>query len=165
MSKAIVFMSELLQAHQLEFQLVRLLMQAVEHPLVSFLVFIAILVVLSKIVKIIDRLIEIAGLSILKVPVKIMRVIVGGVFQLFSKIFDFLLQRFLPDRTDKNQPFPIILEPPIIESVEQQKYQRILEITNRLEAIRQEQNELLQEVATLLAPESQIQEPVRSGNQ
>ncbi|MBW4621044.1 MAG: hypothetical protein KME17_17020 [Cyanosarcina radialis HA8281-LM2] len=156
-------MSDLLGQHQLEFQVLKLLMWAIEHPIVSFIAFIVIAVVLGKIVKLIDRFIEIAGLSILKVPVKLIRVLIGWIFQVFSKIFDFLFQRIFLKGNEENQTLPIILDPPINESLEQQKHQRLLEISSRLEAIREEQTELLQEAANLLTPPNEVRESVKSG--
>jgi hypothetical protein len=156
-------MSDLLRQNQLEFQLLQLLMWAIEHPIASFIAFIVIAVILGKIVKIIDRFIEIAGLSILKVPVKLIRFLIGGIFQVFSKVFDFLFQRIFFKGNSENQALSIILDPPASESLEEQKHQRLLEISSRLEAIRQEQTELLQEAANLLAPENKVRESVKSG--
>jgi uncharacterized protein YqgV (UPF0045/DUF77 family) len=83
----------------------------------------------------IAQLIQHAFLSLLQAPLKLMRSLFKGVFQLF-----------LFKRTDASQAAPL--------NSQQTMQQRLIEILNRLESLRQEQDALMKEMHTLLISKS-----------
>jgi hypothetical protein len=92
---------------------------------------------------------EILGLSILKAPFKMLQVLLGVSFQSAGK-FGSLAVKHLPVAKNAEQP---ALQNASPQPTQKDKQQRLAEISSRLEAIGLEQNELLQEVAAILASE------------
>ena len=98
------------------------------HPLWAIALFFIVLLFFWGLLGAIARLIQQAWLLILQAPLKLLRWLFNGLF------------KALPMRVLKTG------EPTVLE----QREQRLLETLNRLEALRQEQEQLMQEVKTIL---------------
>jgi hypothetical protein len=101
-----------------------------------------------SIIKAIVRLIETASWSILQVPLKLLQALIKVSFIFLTKVGSFAVQQITA--TEKFDNLPAL--PP--ESFQPNKQQRLGEISQRLEAIQKEQNELLQEAADLIATDT-----------
>lgn len=140
--------SEWLQAHPTILRLMQLLIWATNHPVVSIVIFIFVVAIAWSLIKAIARLFEKASLSLLQAPVKLVQLL----FALSAKS----LGKF--SGLTSNKPIIDNNETPVLQLstsnlVDNNKQQRVAEISTRLEAIQTEQNELLQEVAAILASE------------
>ena len=116
---------EWLQAHPIVLRLVQLLLWATSHPIVSLIMLLFTVAITWSLVKALGRLIEMAGWSLLKAPFKLSEVLIGKSAKSMVK-----------------------------GAVGEKNHLRLTEISTKLEAIQKEQNELLQEAATLLASTS-----------
>ena len=141
--------SEWLQAHPAVSRLVQLLLWAANHPILGVVIFILVVALAFSLIKALGRLMEILGLSILKAPFKMLQVLLGVSFQSAGK-FGGLAVKHLPVAKNAEQP---ALQNASPQPTQKDKQQRLAEISSRLEAIGLEQNELLQEVAAILASE------------
>lgn len=136
--------------HPAIFQIVKILGWAVNHPIISFIILIFALAIFWNIIKLIGRLMELASLSILRVPLKIIQTILKFIFFSFTTIGGLAIRNLsFKKKTDKI----IELEQEKSTEIIQGKHQRIAEITQKLDAIQKEQNLLLQEVSELMATE------------
>lgn len=138
--------SEWLQTHPAVFRLVQLLLWASNHPIWGLLMFIIVVAIAFSLIKALGRLFEILGLSILKAPFNFVLALIGFSFKSLRTIGGSAFQQLLGA---KNSELPA-LQDSNSQSIEKDKQQRLAEISTRLEAIKQEQNELLQEVADLI---------------
>jgi hypothetical protein len=136
--------SDWLTQHPGIFKLVQILSWATNHPIISLVIFIFALALIGSIIKAIVRFIETASWSILQVPVKLLQAFLKVSFLSLTKIGSFAVQIITAKKTTDNLP---ALLP---ENLPNNKQQRLAEISNRLEAIQKEQNELLQEAADLI---------------
>lgn len=126
-----------LQSHPVAARLFDTLLWAIDRPIISLCLFLVAIAIASSIVKAINRLLEIAGLSLLKAP-----------FQLGQSLIQFIWQggsttvnRWLPRQNTSNPAL----------ATNNSKQQKIKKITTRLEELQQEHNELMQELIALLA--------------
>ncbi|MEH2117334.1 hypothetical protein [Nostoc sp.] len=139
--------SDWLTQHPVVFRLVQILGWAANHPIISIVILLFVLALLWSIIKAIVRLIETASWSILRVPIKLLQALIKVSFLSLVKVGSFGVQRIT---TTKTTEMPALLP----ESFQLNKQQRLAEISNRLEAIQKEQNELLQEAADLIAADT-----------
>ncbi|MEH2251909.1 hypothetical protein [Nostoc sp.] len=137
--------SDWLTQHPIFFKLVQILGWATNHPIISIVILLFAIALLWSIIKAIVRLIETASWSILQVPIKLIQSLIKVSFLSLVKVGSFAIQRITGAKTTDNLP---ALLP---ENFQPNKQQRLAEISNRLEAIQKEQNELLQEAADLIA--------------
>ncbi|MBN4003279.1 hypothetical protein [Nostoc sp. LPT] len=140
--------SDWLIQHPIFFRLVQILGWAANHPIISVIILLFALALLWSIIKAIVRLIETASWSILKVPLKLLQALIKVSFLSLTQVGSFAVQRITGAKTTDSLP---TLLP---ESFQQNKQQRLAEISNRLEAIQKEQHELLQEAADLIATDT-----------
>jgi hypothetical protein len=126
----------------------------VNHPIFTFSIFIFSLVVIWKIVKGLDKLLEITGLSVLKVVFNFIWRIVKSILVAIAKVTGWGWEKLLV-RSDEPSEQLAIAPVETVEPIplEVQKQQRLQEIQNRLAALTQEQNELLAEASKLLSNE------------
>ncbi|MHC5609901.1 MAG: hypothetical protein ACYTXA_02395 [Nostoc sp.] len=136
--------SDWLTQHPLFFRLVQILTWGANHPIISVTILLFALAIVWSIIKAIVRLIETASWSILQVPIKFFQALIKVSFLSLIKVGSFTIQRMTATKTIDNLP---VLDP---ENFQANKQQRLAEISHRLEAIRKEQNELLQEAADLI---------------
>jgi ElaB/YqjD/DUF883 family membrane-anchored ribosome-binding protein len=139
--------SDWLQAHPVVFRLVQLLLWAANHPIISLIILLFAVAIAWSLIKAIGRLIEIAGLSLLQAPFKLSRVLIGVSAKSLGKFGGVAVKQLLPTKTTETP----ILQDSTSKPTYQDKQQRLAEISTRLEAIQNEQNELLQEAAAILA--------------
>lgn len=125
-----------LQAHPIAGRLFNLLVWAIERPIISLCLLLIAIAIISSIVKAINRLLEIAGLSLLKAP-----------FQLSHRLIKLSWQggnttvnRWFVRRNAANSAL-----------VTTSKQQKIEEITIRIKQLQHEHNELMQELIAILA--------------
>lgn len=125
--------SEWLQDHPVVLRLVQMLLWATNHPIVSLIIFLFTVAIAWSLIKALGRLIEMAGWSLLKAPFELGQVLIGVSAKSLGKFGGLAVKRAGEAGGEKD------------------KQQRLAEISTRLETIQKEQNELLQEVAAILA--------------
>lgn len=131
-----------LLAHPVAFRLVQLLIWATNHPIVSLIIFLFTMAIAWSLIKAIGRLVETIGLSLLQAPFKLSQALIAVGFKSLGKF------RGLAVAKDMKTP---ALQASNSQQIHQDKHQRLAEISTRLEAIQQEQNDLLQEAAAILS--------------
>ena len=141
-----------LQTHPAVLKLVQMLVWGSNHPVWSFVIFIVVVAIALNLIKLIGQLIEVASRSLLLAPFKIIFSLFKTIFKSLGKVSNLLSKKSVTANSTETLTLPAATTP---QSLEQEKQQRLIEITSRLEAIRQEQNELLQEVSSLIAPEKE----------
>ncbi|MFN6571113.1 hypothetical protein [Dendronalium sp. ChiSLP03b] len=137
--------------HPALLRLVQILGWAANHPIISLVILLVILALLWSIIKAIVRLIETASWSILQVPLKLIQAFLQVSVLSLIKVGRFSVQQITGAKINDNVPD---LLPANYQTIYQDKQQRLLEISQRLEAIQQEQQELLQEAADLIASDN-----------
>ncbi len=130
-----------LQAHPVVLRVFNTIIWAIDRPIISFVIIILTVAITFSIIKALNRLLEMAGLSLLQAP-----------FRLIKTIFKFgwlgslgIKQKFTNKNVSDlafNQTDTTIAENP---------QQRLAEISQRLQVLQKEHNELLQEAATILS--------------
>jgi Fe2+ transport system protein B len=145
-----------LQTHPSILRLLQILDWAVNHPIFSLVIFLFTLALIWSLIKSIGRLFELAWLSILQVPFKLGKFLIQACLMLIGKFSSFLLK---PSTGNINTETAALLSS-APEPIDQNKQQRLLEISQRLEALKQEQDELLQEAIALLNSKTQDLEPI-----
>lgn len=124
-----------LQAHPVALRSINLIFWAVDRPIISAcLILIAIAIAIS-IIKAINRLLEIAGLSLLKAPFQLSQSLLKLSWQSGSAIVNRKNSSQLAERSSA-----------MLVAVEQQ---RVKEISIRLNELQQEHNQLLQELIAI----------------
>jgi hypothetical protein len=139
--------SEWLQAHPVVFRLVQLLVWATNHPIWGVVMLLFAFAIAWSLIKAISRLIETAWLALLQAPFKLSQALFGVSAKSLGKFKGLAVKQMVAKTTDP------VLHNSNSELIPQDK-QRIGEIFNRLEAIQNEQSELLQEVAAILASDN-----------
>ncbi|MBD2742926.1 hypothetical protein [Coleofasciculus sp. FACHB-1120] len=138
--------NEWLQAHPSVLRLLQVFIWATNHPVVSLVILVFVVAIAGSLIKAVGRLIETTSLSILKAPFKLIQLLFGVSFQSISKFGGLAFKQLTGTKNAEIPALPDSNSQPI----EPDKQQRLAEIASRLEAIQKEQNELLQEVATIL---------------
>ncbi len=138
--------SDWLQAHPIALRLVHLLLWATNHPILSLVLLLFSVAIAWSLIRAIGRLIDTVGWSLLQAPFKLSQLLIGVGFKPLHKFGGLAVKRLVGVKN---------AEPPALqnfssEPLQNDKQQRLAEISTRLEAISQEQNELLQEVAAIL---------------
>jgi len=142
--------SDWLQAHPVAFRLVQLLLWAANHPILSLVILLFAVAIAWSFIKALTRLIDTLGWSLLQAPFKLSLVLMGVGFKSLGKIEGLAGNQLA---IAKNTDMPA-LENSSSDQIQPDKQQRLAEISTRLEAIRQEQSELLQEAAAILLLDS-----------
>ncbi len=136
-----------LQAHPVALRLVEILTWATNHPIVSLVILLFASAIAWSLIKALGRLIDTIVSSLLQAPFKLGQILIGVGFKSLGKFGGLAVNHLAVAKNAE----PSALEYSISEPIQHDKQQRLAEISTRLEAIRQEQNELLQEVAAILA--------------
>lgn len=131
--------------HPFMLRLLQILGWATNHPIISLIILLFLVALAWSVVKAIGRVIEAASLSILRVPLKLLGRFLTFSFQSLKKVTVSTFKQV----TGKQVESPALLDDVLL--AEQNKQQRLAEISARLTAIQQEQQDLLQEAATILA--------------
>lgn len=138
------------QQHPILLRLVQILGWASNHPIISLVIFIFALAIIWSLIRAIGRLIESTSLSLLQIPLKLLQAVLKLGFVSLTKVSRLTVKQPTNAQTSDTTPS---LPPPLSPAVDKDKQQRLVEISTRLEEIQKEQNELLQEAATILASE------------
>ncbi|WP_199311678.1 hypothetical protein [Anabaena subtropica] len=139
--------NDLLVQHPTFLRLLQILGWATNHPIISLVILLFIIAFIWSIIKAIMRLIETASWSIFQVPLKLIQGLIKvGIFS-FSKVGTFAIQKINNYQTINDESHFSVSNNQIIFP---DKQQRLNEIFQRLEAIQQEQRELLQEAKKLI---------------
>lgn len=133
--------NEWLQAHPLGLRLVQILVWGTNHPIISIIILLFAIALVWSLIKAIGRFIETLALSLLQVPLKSAQAFFKFSTNTLRKSVDPIVNQILPNKTTK-----IVLQDPKLT-----KQQKLAEISTRLELLQQEQKQLLQEVAEILA--------------
>ena len=144
-------MNDWLTQHPIFFRLAQILSWAANHPIVSCVIVVFILALLWSSIKAIGRLIEVTSWTILQVPIKLLQALIAVSFRFLSKFATFIVQKITGSpKIDTNSALL-----PINSQIEyQNKQQRLVEISHRLEEIQKEQQNLLQEAASLMGSDT-----------
>ncbi|BAT51865.1 unknown protein [Nostoc sp. NIES-3756] len=134
--------------HPIFLRLVQILSWASNHPIISLVLLLFAIALIWSIIKAIIRLIETASLSILQVPLKLFQSLIRFSIFSFNQVGNLAVQRL-----NKNQILDKKAEASVIYL---DKKHRLTEIAARLQAIQQEQQELLQEASILMAEDTNI---------
>lgn len=123
-----------LQTHPVAARLFHTLLWAIDRPIISLCLLLVAIAIASSIVKAINRLLELAGLSLLKAPFQLVKLSWQGSMTAINRWF-----------THQN--------PSNSALTGDSQQQRIGAITTRIKELQQEHNELVQELIALLAAE------------
>ena len=136
-----------LDANPAVFRLLQLLIWATNHPIWSLVIIVFALAIGWNLFKVFSRLLGIIGRELMQAPLKLLRFFFGVSAKSLTKVGSLAVKQF---GGSKNPELPA-LPPASSQPVQIDKQQRLTEISTRLEALQKEQNELLQEVAAILA--------------
>ncbi|MDH6106004.1 hypothetical protein NWP22_09030 [Anabaenopsis tanganyikae CS-531] len=120
------------------------------HPILTIVILLFAIALIWSIIKVIVRLIETASWSLLQIPVKLIWSVIKVSFVSLTKFTGFAFQSVRDsklDNTVKNLPINS-------ETFDNNKHQRLAQISKRLEVIQAEQQQLLAEAADLMAGEN-----------
>lgn len=130
-------------------RLVQIVSWAVNHPIISLVILLFALAIAWSLIKAIGRIIESASLSLLQVPLKLLQGFVKISVLLFTKVSNLAVKQLTDTKTSDHPTLVPVVSP----EIHNDKQQRLVEISTRLENIQKEQNQLLQEAAAILASE------------
>lgn len=126
----------------------QILSWAVNHPIISVVIFLFAIAFIWSIIKGIVRLIETASWSILKVPLKLLQFLLKSAIISLTKF----VKRQPKITNQKNDHIFTVTNVDTI--ICEDRKQQLLEISRRLELINKEQQQLLQEAANLIDSDS-----------
>lgn len=135
-----------LAQHPAIWRLIDIFSWSVNHPIISLVILLLTLAVISSMIKGIMSLISQVSWSILQIPLKLIWSVIQFSFGSLTKLSSLTLKSVSETKTP-----PV---PTNAQTVYQEKQQRLAEISRRLEIIQQEQQELLQEAASLMATDN-----------
>jgi hypothetical protein len=135
-----------LTEHPAIFRLLHILSWSANHPIISLVILLLTLAVISTMIKGIMSLISQVSWSILQIPLKLIWSVIKLSFVSLTKFSSLPIKSVSETKTP-----PVTTNP---QTVYQDKQQRLAEISRRLEIIQQEQQQLLQEAANLMATEN-----------
>lgn len=140
-----------LNANPAVLRLVQLLMWATHHPILSLAILLFTIAIAWSLIKVIGRLFESFWLLVLSVPFKASKFLIQSCSQIMG-FGGLTIKSLVNDNTKTASKQGSNLE------CDRGKQQRIIEISARLEALKKEQSELLQEALAILKdqPESEI---------
>lgn len=139
-----------IQTHPVVLRLLQLLAWASDRPILSLVILLVTLAIAWTLIKSVGSLFEKFLLALLQLPLKLGKFLLQVSFQSFSNFSNLIIKQSWPDR----QPITSDAQNLNFASNKQNNKRRLLEISNRLAEIGQEQNQLLQEVEAILNSES-----------
>lgn len=129
--------SEWLQAHPVLFRILSSIIWSIDHPIISFLFVVLTVAITFSIIKALNRLLEMVGLSLLQAPFKLIKTGLK-----LSWLGGLGVQQKFNNKNIANKHADIITP--------QNSQQRLAEISLKVQLLQKEQNELLQEAANIL---------------
>ena len=142
--------SDWLQAHPVILRLVQVLLWATNHPIVSLIILLFTIAIAWSLIKAIGRLVETSGWLLLQAPFKLIQILIRIGAQSLGNFGGLAVKEL---GSTKSGELPA-LQYSQSQQNHKDKQQRLVEISTRLEAIRKEQNELLQEATAILNSDS-----------
>jgi hypothetical protein len=140
--------------HPIFLRLVQILDWGTNHPIISLIILLFTLTLIWSIIKAVMRLIETASWSILQVPLKLIQALIKVCFLSFIKVSSFAIRKITHNEIIDTKVALLSTNYLNESKLAQDKQQRLADISRRLEAIQQEQKQLLQEAADLIADET-----------
>ncbi|MBE9204974.1 hypothetical protein IQ244_00160 [Nostoc sp. LEGE 06077] len=135
-----------LTQHPIMLRLLHTLNWAANHPIISLVILLFSLAILFSIINAIIRVFTTASFSILQAPLKLLQALISVIFLTLAKVGGFTFHKI----TNHHQ----INNTNTIQTIYQDKQQRLAEISSRLEILQQEQQQLLQEAAEIIATDT-----------
>ncbi|MBD2294983.1 hypothetical protein H6G06_16210 [Anabaena sphaerica FACHB-251] len=151
------YIKDLVTQHPTFLKFSQILGWAINHPIISLVILLFLIALAGSIIKGIIRLIETASWSILKVPFKLLQVLIIASFISLTK---FVKGNPKSTLIQKNDPISTVMSVDTI--IGEDRKTRLLEIYHRLELIHQEQQQLLQEAAKLIGSDSEQEREVNN---
>jgi hypothetical protein len=127
-------------------RLLDLILWGTNHPIWGLIILLIILALLWNLFKGFSYLVAIIVRGLMQAPMKLLQLLWGFSTKSMHQVINLAIK---PLKGTKNPEIPA-LPPGSSQLVQIDKQQRLTEISSRLEEIQKEQNELLQEVGTLL---------------
>lgn len=146
-----------IDSHPIVQWLVQVILWAVNHPIPALIIAIALIFVLQKLLKVLGSLVERALIALLQAPLKLGQLLLKTSAKSLGK-----LGRAVQPVANQEETLELKA---LTESVKNSQKERLANILTRLEVIRQEQDQLIQEVAAIVAldePDRDINRPVQS---
>jgi hypothetical protein len=132
-------------------QFLQILNWSVNHPIISLVIVLFFIALAWSIIKGIIRLVETASWSILKLPLKLLQVLIKAIYLSSPKFINKNWHNIPFTNKDNYASTVISVDTVNLENKYQDKQKRLAEISHRLELIHQEQQQLLQEAANLIS--------------
>lgn len=132
-----------LQAHPVALQTINVILWAINRPIISLVLLLVAIAIAISIIKAINRLLEIAGLSLLKAPFWLSQSLIKLGYQGGNTT----VNRWFALKKTQNSPPAVVV-----------KEQRLKEISTRLNELQQEHNELLHELIVIVGSEQVSQD-------
>jgi hypothetical protein len=132
-------------------QFLQILNWSLNHPIISLVIVLFFIALAWSIIKGIIRLIETASWSILKLPLKLLQVLIKTIYLSSPKFINNNWHNIPFTNKDNYASTVISVDTVNLENKYQDKQKRLAEISHRLELIHQEQQQLLQEAANLIS--------------
>lgn len=142
--------SNWLQQHPAVLRLLEILIWMSNHPIISTAIVLFAIALVWQAVKGLGYLIEIGVRSLMQAPIKLLQLLFGLGAKSLSAVGGLALKQLTGTKNTELPALPPASSQPILPD----KKERLAEISSRLEALQKEQNELLQEVAAIMASEA-----------
>lgn len=151
-------LSDWLVDHPAVLRVVELLAWGTNHPILSLVILLFAIAIAFSLIKAIGSIFEKAWLTILQAPLKLVQFLITVSSQSFGKFGSLMIKPLVGDEnTDLSN----------LQSTFKSNHhnkQRLVEISNRLEEIQKEQNELFKEAAAMLNSDKFEQEMIKINN-
>ncbi|MFB2923272.1 hypothetical protein [Aerosakkonema funiforme] len=134
-----------IDSHAILSSITKAFVWGIYHPILSLILIIFSIFVLRRFIIALGQFLEQTFLFVLQAPGKFTKFLLGLFLTPLSKL------NFNRNTIKQSEVNVLSLNPAIPATVSENKKERLTYILNRLEAIRDEQNQLLQEVTTILA--------------
>jgi len=134
-----------IEAHPALSWATKALLWGVNHPIFSLIILVVSIFILIQFIKASGRFVEQVFLSTLKAPFKFGQFLFSLRHKSLSKLRD------TEFKSKQHEDKVLALNPSISSSISHEHKERLVKILARMDAIKQEQNELLQEITAILA--------------
>ncbi|MCC5637317.1 hypothetical protein LC593_15900 [Nostoc sp. CHAB 5844] len=140
-----------LTQHPAMLRLIQVLNWAANHPVISLVIVLFSLAIVLSIINAIIRLFTTASFSILQAPLKLLQALIKVIFLTLAKVGSITFNKITNSHKLDNASTLLANN---IQTLYQDKQQRLAEISSRLEALQQEQKQLLQEAAEIIGTDT-----------
>lgn len=137
-----------IDSHPIVLWMVQVILWAINHPIPALVIAILLVFVLQRLLKVLSHLVEKALISLLQAPLKLSQFLLRTGSKSLGRLGRSAIKP-ASDPGSKEKTLDLKALSP--ESVKNSQKERLANILTRLEVIRQEQDQLLQEVAAIVA--------------